>query len=162
MCRNSPTNRQGTLPTIEEVIWRYIRVIHCLSMEYVRSVLLIDDNPSCNFIMTEFIKLADDGINVYSAESVEEAITILGDAGLQFPEVIYVDLNMPVQNGFEFIEAFEDQFMQMHPECKLFMLSSSLREEDKTQALKYQSVKEFVSKNDIDTFLQRTLLKIAA
>lgn len=131
-------------------------------MEYVRSVLLIDDNPSCNFIMTEFIKLADDGINVYSAESVEEAITILGDAGLQFPEVIYVDLNMPVQNGFEFIEAFEDQFMQEHPDCKLFMLSSSLREEDKTQALKYQSVKEFVSKNDIDTFLQRTLLKIAA
>ncbi|MFT6769694.1 MAG: CheY-like chemotaxis protein, partial [Flavobacteriales bacterium] len=75
-------------------------------MEYVKTVLLIDDNPSCNFIMSEFIKLADDRIRVFAAESVEEAFQFLESAN-SFPEVIYVDINMPVQSGFEFIELYE-------------------------------------------------------
>ncbi len=136
--------------------------LHFRTMNYVNSVLLIDDNPSCNFIMSEFIKLADERIEVHVSESVQEALEKLNDPLICFPEVIYVDLNMPVQNGFEFIEAFEQRFMITHPGSKLFMLSSSLRPEDKERALTYQSVQDFVSKNDIDTFLQKTLLRAVA
>ncbi|MFT4778624.1 MAG: CheY-like chemotaxis protein [Flavobacteriales bacterium] len=127
-------------------------------MEYVKTVLLIDDNPSCNFIMSEFIKLADDRIRVFAAESVEEAFQFLESAN-SFPEVIYVDINMPVQSGFEFIELYERRFRSAHPSSKLFMLSSTLRHEDKAQALEFESVSGFMSKNDIDTFLQKSLLK---
>lgn len=127
-------------------------------MEYVKTVLLIDDNPSCNFIMSEFIKLADERIRVLSAESVAEAFAIL-DGSTTFPEVIYVDINMPVQNGFDFIEQYERKFLSFQPEARLFMLSSSLRLEDKQQALNYPSVKGFMSKNDIDSYLQKSLLK---
>ncbi|MGB0423388.1 MAG: response regulator [Flavobacteriales bacterium] len=131
-------------------------------MEYVRTVLLIDDNPSCNFIMNEFIKLADDQIEVLDAESVEHALDQLASGLIRFPDVIYVDLNMPVLNGFDFIEIYEKEFLKDHPESKIYMLSSSLRPEDKKKAMAYQSVKDFVSKNDIDLFLQDTLLKISA
>lgn len=127
-------------------------------MEYVKTVLLIDDNPSCNFIMSEFIKLADDRIRVLSAESVADALAILDDL-TTFPEVIYVDINMPVQNGFDFIEQYERKFLSFQPDASLFMLSSSLREEDKQQALNYPSVKGFMSKNDIDSYLQNSLLR---
>lgn len=130
-------------------------------MEFVRSVLLIDDNPSCNFIMSEFIKLADEHIEVHVAESVEQALDQLSFSD-QFPEVIYVDLNMPILNGFDFIELFEKEFHNEHPRTKIFMLTSSLREEDKIKALTYESVKDFVSKNDIDAFLQQTLIRIPA
>lgn len=131
-------------------------------MQYVRSVLLIDDNPSCNFIMSEFIKLTDDSILVYVAESVDEAEALLSDANCIFPEVIYVDLNMPILNGFDFIELFERNFVAEHPETRLFMLSSSLRNEDRHRALMFRSVHDFVSKNDIDSFLQGTLTKAVA
>ena len=124
----------------------------------VDSVLLIDDNPSCNFIMSEFIRLVNDSIVVNSAESVEQALEILADSQ-EFPDVIYVDLNMPVFDGFDFIESFERVFFERNPECKLFMLTSSLREEDKVKALQFRSVKGFVSKSDIDTFLPETLEK---
>lgn len=131
-------------------------------MEFVKSVLLIDDNPSCNFIMREFIKLADPSIEVHEAESVADAIDLLHNPELHFPEVIYVDLNMPVQNGFDFIEQYEKDFFELHSESRLFMLTSSLRSEDRHRALMYRSVRDFVSKNDIDTFLQRTLLRAVA
>ncbi|MBI1268449.1 MAG: response regulator [Cryomorphaceae bacterium] len=128
-------------------------------VNYVQSILLIDDNPSCNFIMREFIKLADAGILVHEAESVDEALNILGQTEL-FPEVVYVDLNMPVKNGFDFIEEFEAMFATSHPETKLYMLSSSLRSEDIDAAMMYASVVDFVNKNEIDSFLQATLLRV--
>jgi response regulator RpfG family c-di-GMP phosphodiesterase len=131
-------------------------------MEFVRNVLLIDDNSNCNFIMSEFIKLADETIRVISAESVEEAMEALKVAGADFPDVIYVDINMPLQNGFEFVELYEEQFMALHPRTRLFMLSSSLRLDDREKAMAYDSVDDFVSKNDIDEFLKITLSKRVA
>jgi len=128
---------------------------------FVRNVLLIDDNPSCNFIMTEFIKLTNDAIVVQSCESVEQALEFLRMADEKFPDVIYVDLNMPVLDGFDFIESFEKVFGPHHPMCSLFMLTSSLRDDDRDRAMAYQSVKDFVSKNEIDEFLHATLRKNA-
>ncbi|NNE54590.1 MAG: response regulator [Flavobacteriales bacterium] len=107
--------------------------------------------------MTEFIKLTDEQIVVKSAESVEEALELLAQSEDQFPEVIYVDLNMPVFNGFDFIESFEKMFFVQHPDCSLYMLSSSLRPEDRSRAAQYPSVRDFVSKSDIDQFLPETL-----
>lgn len=131
-------------------------------MEYVKSVLLIDDNPSCNFIMSEFIKLTDRDIHVYTAESVEEAWEVLNDSFRVFPEVIYVDLNMPVNDGFDFIERYEKAYLNQHPDTKLFMLSSSLRPEDRHRAMMFRSVRDFVGKNEIDDFLQGTLRRAVA
>lgn len=128
-------------------------------MEFVKTVLLLDDNPSCNFIMGEFIKLADDSIDILMAESVQEALEILDDSESAFPDVIYVDLNMPVQNGFDFIQLFESRYFEFYPHCRIFMLTSSLRSEDKSHAMTYQSVRDFVSKNDIDHFLRNSLTK---
>ena len=130
-------------------------------MEFVKSVLLIDDNSSCNFIMNEFIKLADPNIQVYEADSVEDALGILAKLD-SCPDVIYVDVNMPVMNGFDFIEYFEKEYTLKNPNCKIFMLSSSLRVEDKERALSHSCVKDFVSKNDIDSFLQHTLMREVA
>lgn len=131
-------------------------------MEYVKSVLLVDDNPSCNFIMSEFIKLTDDRIVVATTESVDDALHLLANGEIPFPEVIYVDINMPVQDGFDFLEQFERRFLVHHPETRVFMLSSSLRSEDRHRALMYRSVYDFVSKNDIDNFLQASLTRAVA
>ncbi len=131
-------------------------------MEYVKSVLLIDDNPSCNFIMSEFIKLTDERIAIHVAESVDEAFEMLSQEHLNFPEVIYVDLNMPIHTGFDFIERYERAFHNEHSETRLFMLSSSLRPEDRHRAMMFRSVSDFVCKNDIDTFLQNSLTRAVA
>lgn len=131
-------------------------------MQYVKSVLLIDDNPGCNFIMSEFIKLTDSSIRVHVAESVEAADHLLESLRGGFPEVIYVDLNMPIASGFDFIELFEQKYHTQHSYTRLFMLSSSLRPEDRHKALMFRSVHDFVCKNDIDGFLETTLTRAVA
>ena len=112
--------------------------------------------------MTEFIRLTNEDISVSCCESVEEALEYLNKASNDFPDVIYVDLNMPALDGFDFIESFERIFSQHHPLCSLFMLTSSLREDDRHRALAFPSVKDFVSKNEIDEFLDATLRKNVA
>lgn len=112
--------------------------------------------------MREFIKLTHPDIVIYSADSVEEAFELLGSVGVNFPEVVYVDVNMPVYNGFDFLDRFEREFTARLSETKVFMLSSSLRPEDRHRALMYRSVVDFVSKNDIDNFLQSTLTRAVA
>jgi CheY-like chemotaxis protein len=153
--------RCGWLDYIQEKTANVI-CIKAFAMNYVRSVLLIDDNPSCNFIMSEFIKLTDPEIEIMMAESVEEAFDLLSSRLTSFPEVIYVDVNMPVHNGFDFLDRLEQSFLGQLSSTRVFMLSSSLRDEDRHRALTYRSVVDFVSKNDIDTFLQSTLTRAVA
>lgn len=112
--------------------------------------------------MREFIKLTHPDIMIYSAESVDEAFELLGQSDIIFPEVVYVDVNMPVHNGFDFLDSFERDYLPKNTGTKVFMLSSSLRPEDRHRALMYRSVVDFVSKNDIDNFVQSTLIKAVA
>ena len=70
----------------------------CAVMKLAFHVLLIDDNPDCNFIMREFIRMVDDGITVSQVESAKQAEDLLAGSG-DFPEVIFVDINMPITDG---------------------------------------------------------------
>lgn len=129
-------------------------------MKSVAKVLLIDDNPSCNFIMEEFIKLVDNSIQVTSVEGMSEAMSILKAQRNEFPDVIFVDINMPVHDGFAFLDEYEAEFVGEFPSTRIYMLSSSLRPEDRERSLLYKSVHDFLSKDDIDETLKKSLYPI--
>jgi CheY-like chemotaxis protein len=67
--------------------------------------LLIDDNRATNFINKTVIQkslIADD---VIVAENGEEALNIIKMG--YYPEIIFLDINMPVMNGWEFLSEFQ-------------------------------------------------------
>ena len=125
-------------------------------MKLASHVLLIDDNPDCNFIMREFIRMMDDGIAVSQVESAKQAEELLAGAS-DFPEVIFVDINMPIIDGFAFVEGFQERYGVTHS-TKLYMLSSSVREEDIDKAASFPAVHGFISKSDIDANLKNALM----
>ncbi len=62
----------------------------------------------------------------------------------QLPQLVLVDINMPILNGWEFIEAFEA--LNLEVKNDMYMLSSSVYENDIEKAKSYKSVKGFISK----------------
>ena len=77
-----------------------------------RSVLLVDDDNTTNFLNTFFVKQVDSSIEIHVVGNGQEAIdflTLNGKANLM-PCLLILDTNMPVMNGWEFLEAFEQKF----------------------------------------------------
>lgn len=107
--------------------------------------------------MEEFIKLVDSSIHVSSAKGMSEAMSILKEREDDFPDVIFVDINMPVHDGFAFLDQYESKFVEEFPSTRIYMLSSSLRPEDRERSLLYKSVHDFLSKDDIDETLKKSL-----
>ena len=62
------------------------------------------------------------------------------------PEVIFVDLNMPIMDGFQFIEKFELLINRSTKKFKLVILTTSINEEDKKKALKFNNNILFLNK----------------
>jgi CheY-like chemotaxis protein len=61
-----------------------------------------------------------------------------------FPDVILLDIYMPIMNGFEFLEHYTEKFS--HKNSSIFAMSNSLSKEDQTRANEFSVVKGFITK----------------
>ena len=115
-------------------------------MESFQKVLLIDDDDIVNSINAVIIKHAKFAKEVESINSVPKAIDFLNNAKSsgETPEVIFLDLNMPDYNGWDFIEEFEK--LNMNGNTKIIMLTSSISSKDEERASNSKAITAFISK----------------
>jgi CheY-like chemotaxis protein len=106
--------------------------------------LLIDDNPLDNFINTLLIMKTEFASEVISFESGKEALQKLGDGTLK-PDIIFLDLNMPVMDGFQFLIEYANLSI-IKDNTKLFVLSTSLNPADLHRAEHSPYVTKFIEK----------------
>ena len=97
-------------------------------MKKYKSILLIDDDVISNFIhyvCLEKLKIAD---HIQIEKNGEEALKFLRDyfeKNNSLPELIFVDIFMPVMDGYEFLEAFE-KFVHKSPVRPVVIIVSNL------------------------------------
>lgn len=72
-----------------------------------KHVLLVDDDYVSNFIADHLLTKLSVCENVSFCRNGDEALKFLKETD-DFPELIFLDINMPVMDGFEFIETFKD------------------------------------------------------
>jgi len=111
-------------------------------------VLLVDDDEISNFINTQVlmdINLADD---IMVAMNGQEALELLResyetDDTFGRPELIFLDLNMPIMDGFSFLQACE---FCKNGNIKVVVLSSSTNSKDMEAAQRFPQVKYYLNK----------------
>jgi CheY-like chemotaxis protein len=64
----------------------------------------------------------------------------------KLPDMIFVDLNMPSFSGWDFLKRMEQMYNEISKEIPVFVISSSVRPDDKATSSKYSFVQEFISK----------------
>lgn len=120
-------------------------------------VLLIDDNDIDNFINERMITTNHFGKQVVVKNSGEAALNFLkqheNDAET-LPQVIFLDLNMPVMDGFAFLEEYDKMPDLVKKSCRVIVLSSSISPEDINRASTNPHVVKYVNKPLSEKYLE--------
>lgn len=113
-------------------------------------LLLIDDDEVNNFILLRRIKETGIPVSCSSVNNGKKGIKKLQTWDQrndpQYPDIILLDLDMPVMDGFAFLDLYQESLYHKHPDVSLYMVSSSIRVEDRLKAKSYQAVSTFISK----------------
>jgi CheY-like chemotaxis protein len=111
------------------------------------NLLVIDDDDINLFIMRKTIEKTGYDVEMVSQTDGKMAVDYLNELKINnkpFPNLIFVDVNMPVMNGWEFLEVYEGQYTDT--QINMYMLSSSVYEVDLQKAKTFKSIRGFISK----------------
>ncbi len=120
--------------------------------DHKKEFIVIDDNKLDCFIGQKIILNSGvcDKISIFLDAS--EALTHINNTavgentGNEGQIIIFVDIQMPLMNGFEFVEAFEKLPMDIQKNYAIYMLSSSINETDLNRVGNYNSIRQVISK----------------
>jgi len=112
-------------------------------------ILLVEDEEINNYIAIRLIQKVMPGAAVTSCLHGKQAIELLTEIkhdSSKLPDIILLDINMPVMNGWEFLDEFTRLKIDPESKCAIFVLSSSVFSEDINRAREYPEVKDFICK----------------
>ena len=114
-----------------------------------KSVMLIDDSSIDNFITTRMIEQSELTKDILVMESSRKALNFLKENeentnGL--PDIIFLDLNMPVVDGFDFLSEFSSFPEKTKTKCQIVVLTSSDKTEDIHTIINNRLVKRYLIK----------------
>ena len=117
------------------------------------TVMLIDDNEIDNLINQKIIEASTIAKNILTHTSGKSAIEFLrnmekltaGNLGL-LPELVFLDIDMPLMDGFQFLEEFDKLNQETKTYCRIIMLTSSINPQDIGKSKKYDYVRQYLNK----------------
>jgi CheY-like chemotaxis protein len=128
-------------------------------------ILLVDDDEPTNFLNKIAVEELGCTEHIKIIPGAREALDYLNCAGKPVPlnrdcpspEIIFLDINMPAMDGWEFLQQYEALPDAHKSSIIVIMLTTSFNPEDELKARKIPSVKEFRNKPLTATMLQEIL-----
>ena len=118
-------------------------------------VLLVDDNETDNFISKRIIEITNFSQRVEAKNSGKAALDYLRENERNpedLPSLIFLDINMPIVDGFVFLYEFEKFNEIVRNKCKVIILSSSDNKRD---------IDKIVNNNHVIKFITKPLTEVA-
>jgi CheY-like chemotaxis protein len=132
-------------------------------MKKIDQVCIIEDDPTHLFIIKKHLELSGLVENIIDYKNGKEAYDKLNaiiTASQKLPEIILLDLNMPIWDGWQFLEEFLK--IPIKSKINIFILTSSVNTEDLIQAEKFNLNGQYLVKpitlGEIKTILQELLV----
>ncbi|MFC0778420.1 response regulator [Flavobacterium sp. HJSW_4] len=118
----------------------------------LEQILCIDDDPITLMLCKKVISKSLFSHEVITAQNGEEALhhfnvlKYTNDKAKKRPELIFLDLNMPIMGGWEFLDHFTSPDYKEFNTVPVIVLSSTIDPEDLAKAKKYPIIIDFLSK----------------
>ncbi len=118
----------------------------------INTVMLVDDDDICNFVTKEIVDDLGIAREVCVAMNGQQALDIINERALNASEngffkplLIFLDINMPVMDGFEFLDEFETLDETLRESIYIVMLTSSTDDDDIKKA-KLHTISGYIPK----------------
>jgi CheY-like chemotaxis protein len=132
----------------------------------LEQILCIDDDPITLMLCKKVISKSSFSHEVVTAQNGEEALhhfnvlKYTNDQAKKRPELIFLDLNMPIMGGWEFLDHFTSSDYKEFNTVPVIVLSSTIDPEDLAKAKKYPIIIDFLSKPITQPMLEYLKKKI--
>lgn len=113
-------------------------------MDKLERILLIDDDVNTNFYNRILLSQANVCEEILEFQNANEGLDYIKEG--HSVNMILLDINMPIMNGWQFLEAYEQLDETQKDAVIVVMLTSSIDEDDQEKAAMYDSVKKFIRK----------------
>jgi CheY-like chemotaxis protein len=108
------------------------------------NILLIEDSKSDQFLFKEIALQTSPDSTVTIANNGHEALELLELEGLT-PEIIFLDINMPQMNGYEFLKVYGGHIQEK--KIPVYVLTSSTYERDRVHFTQFDFIEGFYLKS---------------
>lgn len=118
-------------------------------MKQIKTACIIDDDDIFRFILKKHIENQNLAEVILMFENGEQAIQhfleFAGDAE-KLPDVVFLDINMPVMNGWDFVTAYHNVRRKLAKDATIFMISSSVDDRDVSRAKHTEVIADYLTK----------------
>jgi len=142
----------------------YLSYLYCLMHPTLDLILLIDDDDTTNYVNKRLLTRLNVAREIKVMTNGKEAIDYLKKAAAGIdkteyvnPDLIFLDIKMPVMDGFSFLDAYEEVNLDRSNSVVILMLTSSASFYDLERLKDYKKVKKHLSKALTDADVREVL-----
>lgn len=106
-------------------------------------IFIIDDEEVSLFISKRILTLSEQTADIHVFLFAEKALNFIDK---DIPDVILLDLNMPIMNGWEFLDALAPNWVNLMNKCRIYILTSSLDYLDEIKAKEHPMISGLMHK----------------